>query len=170
MRPAIDTFHGRLVTAVISHGGDDSDWGIELEGGIIIWNTDARRTSRPDETKLQGLSFISSSTDDSNVDLDFGNVDQSGAILNATGISLTTTKYRIVGPGISDEDAQDETGEIPIFVLPPDPSDERVVDGPSEEWIEAHGGEMSAKDHAAWIEAQKAALEAPEEPQEATDD
>lgn len=168
MRTPIDNFHGRRVTDIVSHGGDASDWGIQLEGDVIFWNTDARRTSAPDKTAMLGLSFISSSADDLTTDLDFGTVDsETYEIHDVVGISLTTRKYRVVGPGISNEDSQDETGQATEIELPPDPSPDRVVDGPSEEWIEPQPDEEA---HAAWMKAQEEAAGASVSPGGPTDD
>lgn len=166
MRTPIDNFHGRRITGIISHGGGAADWGIQLEGDVIIWNTDDRRKATPDGDALTGLSFISSDVNDDNTDLDFGIVDSDGQIQNAVGISLTTSQYRIVGPGISDADALDYSGSSDEVELPPDPSPERVADGPSEEWIES---QQDAPDHAAWVREQEEAARASETPQEATD-
>lgn len=108
MKPEISHYFGRPVMAVTTHKKDGWDWTIELEGNVLLRNTDKRRTSAPD---VEGLALT-------------GQTDADTLLFTNVEVSITPDKFVISAPGTSDPD---EVEEDP---LPPDPSPERVAEGP----------------------------------------
>lgn len=130
MKPSLDYYTGRPVEAVetVQHG-NHWEWTIRFPGNVRIQNTDERRTSPPDVMGKVYLGVILSETD---TQLLFGHYDHdSGDPVTDETVVLTPTQYSISderfegGPHfpqrLDDEEAN---------LLPPDPSTERVADGP----------------------------------------
>lgn len=121
----IDYMHGRRVEDV-THKGPDWHWEIHLEGGAIIRNQDQRRTALPD---VIGTALLASEIDDTgNVNLQFGTVvaGDPPTITNETWVSMSQNKMVLAVPG----EEVDLSEAQPEDDLPPDPSTERVADGP----------------------------------------
>lgn len=129
----LDYYVGRPIVAVHLGTNEEgnltqSNWIVELEGGILIKNHDGRRTSPPSMEQLQGTGFLMARYEEPNVIMEFGYSGPQGKNM-ITEITLTETQYSVTANGEEVwPQAADEDGDG----LPPDPSSERVVDGPSE--------------------------------------
>lgn len=136
MFPTLDHYYGRSVVAVAPEATaeHEADWAIELDGTVFIHNADRRRTVKPD---IEGMVFLAAVYDEENTILKFGHIENGESVFDED-VSLTATSYAISDPGFEESPyfPQRVTPEE-AAILPVDPSPERVVDGPSEEWQEA---------------------------------
>lgn len=105
--------------------GENGEWTIYLDGDATITNKDPE-ISLPDEETLKGTQFIRGIYGQTDTRLQFGVND-----MVATEVTLNPMLYTINDPVHLPE------GEVfpqvpPDYEeeIPPDPSDERVVDGP----------------------------------------
>jgi len=103
--------------------GDAGEWTIVLDGDALITNKDPA-VALPDEDSLKGTQFIRPIFSETDTRIQFGTPD---AV--SYEITLNPMQYTINSPEI--------TGEEPLYPqvpapdsLPPDPSDDRVPDGP----------------------------------------
>jgi hypothetical protein len=124
--PDLTYFIGRPFDELTFESGKRGQWQIHLEGDGIISNKDPN-IARPDEDMLAGTTFVRPIYSELDTRLQFGVKD---AV--SYEIILSPTKYAISDPNFTEE------GEIypqapPEITIPPDPSDERVADGPEEE-------------------------------------
>src|SRR4029077_13380693 len=106
-----------------------------LAEGAVIGNRDPD-VQFPDAEVLAGTSFIRPIYSELDTRLQFGVKD---AVL--AEIILTPTKYTISDPMFTDEGGEIYPQAPPEIVTPPHPSDERVVDGPSDDGTQEEGTE-----------------------------
>lgn len=128
----LDYLHGRTVTGVIQSDTDDWDWALQLDGGAVVRNLDKRRTAAP-SPEVVGMTFFDSSCDDeaNAAVVKVGRitiVDGQPTLAVIVEVDLTNTLYSIAAPGVDEEQPGATTEEADP--LPPDPSPERVADGP----------------------------------------
>jgi len=122
-------FIGRpFVDIVPLSGADDGLWQITLDGGSVITNRDLAKPI-PDKTTLVGTQFIRPIYSELDTRLQFGVKD---AVLQE--VILSPTLYTISDPDFT------SNGEIypqmvpdPLTGVAPDPSGDRVADGPEED-------------------------------------
>jgi hypothetical protein len=144
-RPSLDHYVGREVTFVgRAKKSEKHEWEIHLAGNIIIKNLDTERVEAPEVKELQ---FLLLTLGEMDTRLIFGNPNvKTGEIDNKTEISLNPIKYSITDPkraGGREIEPQRLDPEERAMVerlaakLPPDPSAERVAEGPQ------RGEEMS---------------------------
>lgn len=141
----LDYYNGRPFVRVIQNeDGEESEWGIELEGGVLIRNHDGRRTIIPDENLFKGTSFLGAIFDEQHTTLHFGYSNKNGSTVVGE-IQFTPTLYSVAD--------NDYTGGAEIYpqadtpeedVLPPDPSNDRVAEGPTEPPVGAAEGVSEA--------------------------
>ena len=135
--PDLTYFIGRpYVTLEVSDTGPE--WSIVLDGDSRITNVDENIESPPTED-LIGTQFIRPIFSESETWLQFGTLDEV-----KTEIALNPLLYTISDPTWDTEEPiyPQVIGE-PV-TLPPDPSDERVADGPYEEPEQKEGTENDA--------------------------
>lgn len=139
MVPNLDHYYGRAVVSVEPEADAESeaDWVIRLEGDILIHNADRKRTAKPEITNmiLMGATY-----DEKQTLLLFGEgalVDEE-VVLTPAAYAITDTRYA-AEPYFPQRVTPEEEA-----ILPVDPSEDRVVDGPSEEWKEAEKAAQSA--------------------------
>lgn len=122
-------FIGRpFVDIVPLTGADDGLWQITLDGGSVITNRDLAK-SIPDRTTLVGTQFIRPIYSELDTRLQFGVKD---AVLQE--VILSPTLYTISDPTFtSNGEIYPQMTPDPLTGVAPDPSDQRVVDGPEEE-------------------------------------
>lgn len=121
-------FIGRPFVDVITpdNGTADWFWAIRLESGGVIKNKD-ESLAIPLQDDLNGTVFIRPIFSELDTRLQFGTGD---AV--QTEIVLTPTKYTVSDPIYGEGE---EYPQVPVEILdtvPPDPSDERVVQGPEQ--------------------------------------
>lgn len=116
----LDHFVGRAVESV-TDGDERGQWKISLDGDATIWNLD------PSIEKPMGLegTIFCRATDDTPIQLAFSQGSEpDGSAKIVKEISLNPDKYA-VGMQEPQKDVAPASDH-----LPPDPSAERVVDGP----------------------------------------
>lgn len=120
---SVDYFHGRRVEAV-EEGGSDGEpvWTIVLEGGARIENFDP---SVPAPTAIVGAGLTRTILERNKTRLQFGLEE---VTLNPIEYAIVDTNYT---KGQRVYTQRSEANMPPT--LPPDPSPERVVDGPEGE-------------------------------------
>lgn len=133
-RASLDHFNGREVKSV---DGEGSDWSITLDGGVVISNKDETRTEIPD---VKGKTLLFVALGELETRLQFGN-STPGGVHDEVWVTLSPTKYTIGGLEGQTKEFYPQVPEELESMLPPDPSPERVVDGPTEETQEAQGGD-----------------------------
>lgn len=124
--PDLAYFIGRPFEELTFQKGKKGAWAIHLGDGAVISNKDAN-VARPDEDLLAGTSFIRPVFSELDTRLQFGVAD---AV--SYEIILTPTKYTISDPAFTNED-EIYPQAPPEITTPPDPSDERVAEGPEED-------------------------------------
>lgn len=136
---SLDHFIGRQATDVLSRS-DAWDWSIQLEGGILVSNKDKRRTAIP-EVKGKVLNFVALSETDTRMQFGHVTLNEAGdpVVAEETWVELSPTLYTIGGMEGQTEEYYPQAAPELADALPPDPSDERVVDGP-EKPVEGDGG------------------------------
>jgi hypothetical protein len=108
--------------------GDDGEWSIVLDGNARITNKDSG-VELPVLEELQGTQFLRPIFSQTETRLQFGVIDNI-----VCEVALTPTQYTISDPSIVTEG--DVYPQVPVELadsVPPDPSDERVADGPEPE-------------------------------------
>jgi hypothetical protein len=122
--------HENLGPEANSDTYDPSAWAIELEGNALIRNHDGRRTALPDSSELRGTSLLKVDYHENATVLSFGQSSQAGMSV-AWEIALTPHLYSVAdatytgGEEVWPQRPVDEDDP-----LPPDPSPQRVADGP----------------------------------------
>lgn len=117
----LDHFVGRVVEEVVP-GDKDGEWGIKLEGGTVIWNLD-KKIKLP-KGSLDGTILARADLTGKDPILEFhqGATKVATVKLNADKNSVNRTEGQAsVSPRTAVEAAEH---------LPPDPTPERVVEGP----------------------------------------
>jgi hypothetical protein len=124
-RSSLDHYIGRKVESV----SDDS---FTLEGGIVVCNKDDGREFSGDDILGKVLLFVALSEMETR--LQFGQSvlkpDNVVSIVGESWIELTPTKYTIAGMEGQTKEFYPQMPEELEDVLPPDPSSERIADGP----------------------------------------
>jgi len=121
-------FVGRPFVSV--EGGDE--WVIVLDGNARITNYDHRR-SAPDPDTLVGTSFILPIFSELDTRLQFGrNNADTGEVEILTEVTLTPALYTISDPNYATTEVYPQVPQEIADELPPDPSADRVADGPEE--------------------------------------
>lgn len=143
-RPGLDHYIGRAFDELLTHEEDDSNWGIKLEGGVIIWNKDGRRTNASyDLAATSLLTVIYAETDTTLV---FGTSNNEGVFVT-NEITLTPTQYTIAEPSYNGGDEiYPQSLEPEDAGVPTDPSADRVADGPDAEWLAAQEASLEAQE------------------------
>jgi hypothetical protein len=117
MKTDLTHFHGRNVVKVWP--GKNNFWQVELDGNVLIDNLDETLPAPPDE--IVGTTLLVAEND--NMVFGFSTVDEPTIIAE---VQLTLGDYEIstvdgsYTPGVDDPESD----------LPPDPSPDRVADGP----------------------------------------
>ena len=121
-------FIGRpFVDVVLGQGEDDGLWSITLDGNSVIANKDVSKPP-PDVATLLGTQFIRPIYSELDTRLQFGVKD---AVLQE--VILPPTLYTISDPDFtSDGEIYPQMVPDPLTGVQPDPSDDRVADGPEE--------------------------------------
>lgn len=120
----LDHLNGRTVVSIDNADDADKHWAIRLEGDTLIRNEDSRADA-PGE--IAGLVLLASETRQRKTMLSFGHSGMAGSETQSQ-VTLATDGYSIITP--------ESTGEDEILLedaLPPDPSPDRVADGPEEQ-------------------------------------
>lgn len=115
MKAQIDYFHQYPVNKVRQYGNQPWQWEILMEGGGVIKNHDKRRTAAPN---VEGTVLVKTEVSEP----DKGGI--STTLFFSDGTQVASGNITASAPGYDDPD-EEETDP-----LPPDPSSERVVDGP----------------------------------------
>lgn len=126
VRPSLDHYTGRPVDSVIQYGDEDWQWAVRLEGGTLIKNHDKRRTVAPSDVILGTV--VGNSI--------YSELDTRIVFSNGEEVVFTPTKYSLSDPGFTGDREvfpQDVAAEEAVVI--PDPSDRRVVNGPSAEFL-----------------------------------
>jgi hypothetical protein len=129
MQAQIDHYVGRAVVEVIPGQGEDNQWAIRLEGDVLIRNYDKDIEIPPEE--LVGTAFLSvdyaTTVAPITTTISFGYSSPEGTYSGEGGVQIVAEiplhEYTVVAPGSEDPQAEE-------VALPPDPSPERVADGP----------------------------------------
>lgn len=122
---ALDHFYGREFVETLD-GPNGYDWGIRLYGNIIIRNEDPDRPNPP--TGLQGTVFSLVILSEMDTRLVFIASDGSQ---RRHEVTFNPVKYTLTD-NIIGKPIYPQMPEELVDVLPPDPSPERVADGPLE--------------------------------------
>lgn len=130
-KPDLSLYIGRVVTRVEVHPEDDSEWWIELEGGIRIANKSPQETMRPDDSLL-GARFmmITMSFQDTTLKFEAAN----GYVWS---VSFKPTYYVIHDPEHGGEVYPQWPEEMEAAGIPATPEG-GISDPPSESWTERH--------------------------------
>lgn len=138
----LDYYIGRPLSRVIQNeDGEASEWGVELEGGVLIRNQDGRRTVAPDSETFMGTSLLKVEFDEQHTTLQLGHSNQQGSVVVGE-IQLTPALYTLADAEYTGgTEVYPQAEQEPVDNLPPDPSAERVVDGPEtpQEGTESQG-------------------------------
>jgi hypothetical protein len=137
-RPSLDHYIGREVTFVgRKKKSEPHEWEIHLSGNIVVKNLDVLNTEVPE---IKGLQFVMLTLGEMDTRLVFGNPNvKTGAVDNKREVTLNPIKYSITDPnraGGREIEPQRLDPEERAMVerlaakLPPDPSAERVAEGP----------------------------------------
>lgn len=121
-------FIGRPFVALEVDDENEGEWTIVLDGNGRITNKNPTQ-EMPDVDKLKGSTFIRPIFSELDTRLQFGVLDT----VNAE-VTLSPTKYTMSDPNLETE--EEYYPQVPVELadtLPPDPSDERVADGPDEQ-------------------------------------
>jgi len=116
-------FIGRPFVAL--EEGENGEWSILLDGEARVTNKDPGRPL-PEEDVFKGSQFLRPIYSELDTRLQFGVMDNV-----VDEIVLTPTMYTMTDPSLTTE--EEFYPQVPIELtdtLPPDPSDERVADGP----------------------------------------
>jgi hypothetical protein len=125
----LDYFIGRTFDGVVISKADDREWSIRLSGDAMIGNHDGRR-KKPDDEILTGTSLLNVINAERTV-LQFGRNFADGSSEVVAEIELTPTLYSISDPvHTANRLVLPGKPEQEVDPLPPDPSADRVVDGP----------------------------------------
>jgi hypothetical protein len=127
--PRLDYYVGRGVVEI-----DDTEWAIVLDGDIRITNKDTFLSTPENLSKLVGKMFLVGVMSADETRLQFGRV-LSGQVTVEEEIVLSPLDYTISDPRFptpSEHYPQREELLSPGSDAPPDPSPDRVVDGPVE--------------------------------------
>ena len=127
-RASLDHFIGRPVLEVEEGPGKSGHRTITLEGGIVIGNKDKNRTL-PDDLKGKTLCMVILGEFDTR--LQFGTTSENG-VIGETWVELSPTQYTIAGLEGQTREFFPQVPEEFEAALPPDPSPERIVNGPQE--------------------------------------
>ena len=122
----LDYLHGQKVEEATVDANTDPEWFIRFESGYVITNKD--ETLEGPLLDVKGLALVDSVENGATTVLTFANVTADSVIQQAVEIDLTTDKYTLAGPG-----TEEVYPGVPVDeadTLPPDPSSDRVVDGP----------------------------------------
>ena len=132
MTPSLDHYYGRAVVSVETEADaeNEADWLIRLEGDILIHNADRRRTAKPE---IDGQILLAATYAEDQTVLKFGTGpdDLEDVVLTTSAYAISDARYA-AEPYFPHKVTVEEAA-----ILPVDPSEDRVVDGPSEEWKEA---------------------------------
>jgi len=122
--PDLTYFIGRpFVTLEVDD--ESNEWTIVLDGNGRITNKDSEREA-PSLEVLSGTSFVRPIFSELDTRLQFGVLDNV-----ASEVTLTPTLYTMTDPTLgSEEEIYPQVLPELADTLPPDPSDERVADGP----------------------------------------
>jgi hypothetical protein len=116
-------FNGRPYERI--EEGEDGEWRIHLDGGGLITNKDPGR-EMPEHSDLTGTQLLRTIYSELDTRLQFG-VQETVA----TEVVLTPALYTISDPNYTPEgEIFPQAVEVLEDEIPPDPSAERVVDGP----------------------------------------
>jgi len=121
MKTDLTHFLGRNVVQVWRTKQQAWNWEIELDGGVMIGNLDQDLPSPSDE--IAGTTFLVAEND--NMKFGFATADEPTIVAE---VQLTLGEYEISTPDGSYTPGVDD----PELELPPDPSPDRVVDGPEQ--------------------------------------
>lgn len=139
VKPKLDHYVGRPVEKVISWGDEEWQWAIRLEGGVLFKNHDEDKVDVPND--VSGLILGNCI---------FSELD-TRCVFSPSGeeVIFTPTLYTIADPNYTGHtevfpQVPDEEEQI---ITPPDPSGDRITDGPSEEFRELQ--QQQAEEHEA---------------------
>lgn len=137
MKPHPTYYYGRPVVQIHEHKTNKWEWMIELEGGILFKNQDKKRTKPPDDSVITGESLLTAvdyGAGDPTTTLRFGHTNPQSQPVFVADVVMTTGKWTISDPRshlIEEGEHVQDVIEAPSETLPPDPSEERVADGPT---------------------------------------
>jgi hypothetical protein len=138
-RVSLDHFIGRSVVR-IHRGKKENRWAIEFDGRITVHNKDKNRTTPSDD--IQGTALLRTIFSETDTKLQFGTSNADGPVI-VEEVILSPAKYTLTGLQGQDEEYYPQAAEEDDDMLPPDPSPERVAEGPDEEALEV--AESAAK-------------------------
>lgn len=124
MSPSLDHFIGRQVVAIeqVAHG----EWELRLEGDVIVRNLGREDWKSVEDAVGESLLKVDHDEDGDFVSFGISHADRPAEINHR--LKLTRYEYTISVPDGGDPNDELSTEDA----LPPDPSAERVVDGPVE--------------------------------------
>jgi|SRR5215831_13336279 len=123
---SVDHLIGQAAKDVL---GDGWNWSIQMESGVVISNKDEERTDVPEDVKGKVLLTVMLSELDTR--LLFGITTESGPA-EEIEVTLTPTQYTLGGLEGQEEEFYPQVPLEEVDLLPPDPSPERVADGPTQ--------------------------------------
>lgn len=139
---SIDHYYGRPVTAM-QEENEDGNWAIELDGGVLITNTDASREFP--QVELVGEYLLNSTMSSEATVLNFGHYegDQRQFVISES-VAFNPTEYTITDPDKTGkpEYPQRATTEAGIY----DDPWTNVQDSPAQETEAPAGGSVSPQD------------------------
>lgn len=139
--PRLDYYFGRPVEFVgrLDSSEGDWDWVIQFVDQVIVRNHDKRRKAAPGES-LKGEMFLSNILSETETRMLFGHYDAAQAPVVTDEVILTPTLYSISDAKFGEEQFFPQVPVEEGADLPPDPSSDRVAEGPeadAEEVVEA---------------------------------
>lgn len=114
MNPSLDYYAGVGVSS-IEQAEEDWDWAIKLENGVLIHNTDHRRTSIPGAIVGYGFSHVADDEDDLNIQLAFVQGPDTQTV------TLTKKQFYIADPALPTEEPYYPYRDSPDEQPPPNP-------------------------------------------------
>ncbi len=129
MTASLDHYTGRPITDVKE---SDEGYDIYLEGGIIIHNTDKRR-SMPDLDEVKGMQLSSVLLSENQTRIVFVNQDDDGNLIKSTTIFLTPTQYYIADPRFDTPQYPQESEVDAVLNDRPEEPAERLQEGPEDD-------------------------------------
>jgi hypothetical protein len=135
VRPALDHYVGQKVEEV-GDADENSAWSILFEGGARVYNVSDKEELK-EIPAVVGMSLASVTLSETDTKMFFGPDDEQGTVV----VELDPINYSISapdaeGPPVFPQRADEMSAEK---TLPPDPSSERIKDGPTEPKADSEG-------------------------------
>lgn len=134
MKPTLDLYIGKTVTAIITDAEAEWHWGIRLDNEVIIYNVDRRETFVPQDIVGAKIKTVA-----------YAEADTTIHFSNGHKWSLTPTQYAIADPAHGGEVFPQWPEELEEAGIPSHP-EEGVSAQPQEGWYEHREGLLREHD------------------------